>query len=98
MKIELSTDAAVPYSDAEQELFDLLPVGGKNAIASTDLVEKRYGRSPPFHALSIVRTTLGSLARKVEINREGFSIERTGRSGPHPIKFWVKTKEAKERA
>jgi len=97
--VKLSDSVVVPYSEAERELFALLPVGGKNAITSQDLVEKRYGASAPFHARAIIVATVGNLARKVEANREPFEIGRTVRQGPHPIRFWIRTKkEIKEKA
>lgn len=93
---KLSAQAKVPYSDAERELFDLLPVGGRNAISSADIANKRYGATAPFHALAIIRATIGNLTRKIEINNEPFRIEKTGRSGPHHIQFWIAPKKGKQ--
>lgn len=78
----------VDYSPAERALFELLPVKPKR-ISSTELVTQRYGSEVPFHAQSIIRSTMDSLIRKIEANREPFRVLKTPRAGPKPTEFWL---------
>lgn len=91
MKLK-TDDLEVGYSPAEREVFDLLSFGERQSISSKELVEKRYGASAPYHALSIVRAVVDSLSRKIEFNKEPFRLEKSDRHGPYPIYYWLEKK------
>jgi hypothetical protein len=85
MKMRLSKNPKERYSPSEQELFELL---GSEFVSSDDLIKKWYGASDnvPFHARSTINAFIRNLDRKMRHNNEPIAIEKTRRSGPHPIK------------
>jgi hypothetical protein len=90
---KLTTDGAlVPYSESERALFALLGAGAARALDTKQLADKRYEGEEPFHSLSIVRSTISSLARKIEANKEPFTLEKSERNGPHPVSYWLERK------
>ncbi len=93
--VKLSTEVKVSYSEAERRMFDLLPVGIKNAVTVQDLLDSKQesanGAEAPFrsHAMAGIRATIGNLSRKIEANEEPFRVMKSARAGPHPINFWI---------
>jgi len=77
----------IEYSPTEKSLLDLLPPGGK-AISSEELVDRHYsGDEKPFNARQSIVTTMTSLIKKVEHNREPYRIIKAKRSGPYPMEY-----------
>jgi hypothetical protein len=89
MAVSYTKEPVVSYSEAEVDILNLLSSGRDNARSTTELVELRYGTDAPFHALSIVRTTIASLSRKADRNKESWRVVKSKRQGPHPISYWI---------
>lgn len=88
MKLKIE-GAEIAYSPAETEAFGFLSLGESKAVSSKELVEKKYGGDPPYHALANIRAAIDGLSRKIEINREPFFVVKSKRNGPHPIHYWL---------
>ncbi len=77
----------VRYSPGEQRLFSLL--SGKE-VSSEDLSKRFYrGREAPYHSRRIIVSLITSLEKKVAVNKEAFTIRKSPRSGPYPIRVWI---------
>lgn len=82
-------EGSVGYSPTEGKLLSIL-LKQKKPISSLRLCELLYDEEErPWHAQGGVISAMRSLCRKVEHNREDFTIERSERRGPHPIEFQV---------
>lgn len=91
LKLKENGAATVPYSDTERTAFAALPRG--KAATTSEVLVKIYGDEVPYHGRNILNSTIRSLARKIEINREPFAIERSPRRGPHPMTIRVAARD-----
>jgi hypothetical protein len=79
----------IQYSEAETKLLELIPTNGSK-ITTEELATKRYAREEmPFNSRAIIRATLATLMRKVDLNKESFRIRKGRRRGPRPSEVWA---------
>jgi len=72
-------------SDNEEKLLAVLREG--ELATSTELIERRYGRRPPFNARQLFNTEMRNLSRKLDYINCGLRIIKGPRRGPHPTTF-----------
>lgn len=77
------------YSPREASVLAILTKSKGRRMSTTDLIEKVFTKSVPFHARQSILSTLSSLASKVEKKGEKFEIKRSNRRGPRPVSFWL---------
>ena len=78
----------VTFSRREQRLYDLLPADGSR-ITSSDLVAAYYGDQIPLHGRATVIAMMRSILAKIEFADLEPKVQKTKRSGPHPVQFWI---------
>ena len=97
MSVELSTEREISYSPMERKLFEILK-NGDDSLNTVTITEKFYrGRDKPFHGRKIVYSTLTSLKKKVDANREAFRIQTSQRAGSEPLRYWVEARGRKSK-
>ena len=83
---------AIRYSKGEQRVFEVLPKDGTK-LDTVELTDRVYGRKQrPYNARQSILGTLKSLAAKAKRNKEAFTLNKSERTGPHPIQFWIEVK------
>lgn len=88
--MELKEKASVRYSRSERNAFRFLPKDGTRIDTNT-LTDKIYKSTDrrPFNDRQVVLGVMNRLARKVQLNREPFRVQRSERQGPYPVNFWI---------
>lgn len=76
------------YSNRERAILKALGRPGRK-VTSTQLIERVYGEDKPVHARPAMLTMISILIKKVQHNREGFTIKRTSGRGPVAHTFWL---------
>jgi hypothetical protein len=75
------------YSPREQAILDLIPRSGEPV--TTDVFEKLYNKAETLNPRQNVNATLGTLIRKVNLNKEPFQIIKEARKGPYSVAVWM---------
>jgi hypothetical protein len=77
------------FTAREQALLDLLPTDG-TPVTSAQLVSSYYGTDRPMNAHKIIIDRMRQIQKKIEFSVDAdFSINKSKRSGPNPISFWL---------
>lgn len=84
MKFKLKIETKVKYSKGEQAAFKALSATPRS---STIIMEKVYPDEVPNNGRKIVIIMLGSLRKKMLLNKEPFKLVSSPRSGPHAMLF-----------
>jgi hypothetical protein len=72
----------------DKRLKSLIPNGKRNAITSTELINKFWGKKDqPFYARSAMLARLRILERKLAAT--GKILVLTGYGGPKPMQIWI---------
>lgn len=82
---ETENKRKLKYSHMELKLLELLAKG--SIVSSDELVEKVYDGNAPFAARHSVTAVMRSLIRKIEFNREPFTITKSKLNGPYPAQY-----------
>jgi hypothetical protein len=97
LSYRLSKEPATPYSNSERRLFGLL---GDEPKSTLELVDAFYtdGWEAPFNGRQTITSLLSTLIKKLEFNKEPFSIQKSPRRGPVPVDYRVVQKAKRKRA
>jgi hypothetical protein len=89
----------IPYSKGEMMLFNMLPKDG-GRITSEQLASAKQKKSEfkITYPRNSIASTMKSLMMKIEKNGEPFRVLKSPQQGPHPTKFWIVNKPARQRA
>lgn len=85
--MKLSDRPKIKYSKIERDLFGMIPRKGK--INSKEILHRYYAGAVelPWHGRTVVVGAMRNLSKKIEANKEGFSLLRTPPRGPLPIEY-----------
>jgi hypothetical protein len=77
------------YSESESRILNVLRAEPGRKMTTLELIDKTYSGNAPFNARQSIVGTMKGLARKIDVNGEKFTLKRTDRAGPVPLKFWL---------
>lgn len=88
----LKKTKTVKYSKRERQVFDLIAESGEEGVTTKEIGEKLF-KDDVFFVKESVISALTSLRRKVEHNKEPFTIKAEGIKGPKPMRVFIVPRE-----
>jgi len=92
MKLNLSENRKINYSNRERAVFSALPKNGKE-ISTLDLAKIVFKEDERFNARQLIVGAIRSLKMKIAYNKEPFIIKSSGHQGPHCMTVWLENKK-----